>query len=129
MKQRILIVDDDPRFLEMMQDILMDAFDIAVAEDIFDASNLLLMDRYDLLLLDVRMPVVTGLEYIQMLETKSQFANLPILVVSGDPDLEQKVQPTPLRSCLEKPFERDQLFERIQQLLQVSRSGATAENI
>ncbi len=74
MKPKILIIDDDDKFLEMMQDFLLDDYDVAVAEDIFDGSNLLLGDRFDMLILDIRMPVVDGIEYLKMLDAKPEYA-------------------------------------------------------
>ncbi len=121
MRAKILIIDDDDRFLEMMQDFMLDRYDVAVAEDIFDGSNLLLSEHFDLLILDVRMPVVDGIEYLRMLDTKPEFASMPILVVSGEPDLRDQVPPAPQRTYLPKPFRSDQLFDRIEQLLSLRR--------
>ncbi len=124
MRPKILIIDDDDKFLELMQDFMLDRYDVAVAEDIFDGSNLLLGERFDLLILDIRMPVVDGIEYLRMLDTKPEFAQMPILVVSGEPDLREKVTPTPNRAYLAKPFHSDQLFEQIEQLLSLRRPQA-----
>ncbi len=117
MKPRVLIIDDDDQFLEMMQDFLLDDYDVAVAEDIFDGSNLLLGEHFDLLILDIRMPVVDGIEYLKMLDKKPEFSNMPILVVSGEPDLAEKVASASNRAYLAKPFHAEQLYERINRLL------------
>ncbi len=124
MKPKILIIDDDDKFLEMMQDFILDRYDVAVAEDIFDGSNLLLGEHFDLLILDIRMPVVDGIEYLKMLDTKPEFASLPVLVVSGEPDLREKVPPAPHRTYLSKPFHADDLFKQIEQLLSLRRPQA-----
>ncbi len=121
MKPKILIIDDDDKFLEMMQDFILDRYDVAVAEDIFDGSNLLLGEHFDLLILDIRMPVVDGIEYLKMLDTKPEFASLPVLVVSGEPDLREKVPAAPHRTYLAKPFHADDLFKQIEQLLSLRR--------
>ncbi len=121
MRPKILIIDDDDKFLELMQDFMLDRYDVAVAEDIFDGSNLLLGEHFDLLILDIRMPVVDGIEYLRMLDTKPEFAKMPILVVSGEPDLREKVTPSPNRAYLAKPFHADQLFGHIEQLLSLRR--------
>ncbi len=121
MKPKVLIIDDDDKFLELMQDFMLDRYDVAVAEDIFDGSNLLLSEHFDLLILDIRMPVVDGIEYLKMLDTKPEFAKMPILVVSGEPDLHEKVAPASNRAYLAKPFHSDQLFQSIDQLLGLRR--------
>ncbi len=124
MRPKILIIDDDDRFLEMMQDFMLDRYDVAVAEDIFDGSNLLLGEHFDLLILDVRMPVVDGIEYLNMLDAKPEFSRLPILVVSAESGLKDRVPPAPHRAYLAKPFQSQQLFERIDQLLSLRRPQA-----
>ncbi len=121
MKPKILIIDDDDKFLEMMQDFLLDDYDVAVAEDIFDGSNLLLGDRFDMLILDIRMPVVDGIEYLKMLDAKPEYAKMPILVVSGEQDLAEKVTPSYNRAYLAKPFHADDLYRQINQLLSIRR--------
>ena len=121
MRPKVLIIDDDDKFLEMMQDFMVDRYDVAVAEDIFDGSNLLLGEHFDLLILDIRMPVVDGIEYLKMLDTKPEFASLPILVVSGEPDLHEKVAPAPLRAYLAKPFHAEDLYQQIERLLSLRR--------
>ncbi len=121
MKPKILIIDDDDKFLEMMQDFLLEQYDVAVAEDIFDGSNLLLSDHFDMLILDIRMPVVDGIEYLKMLDAKPEYARMPILVVSGEPDLPEKVPNAINRAYLAKPFHADELYGKINQLLSLRR--------
>ncbi len=125
MKPKVLIIDDDDRFLEMMQDFLLDRYDVAVAEDIFDGSNLLLGEHFDLLILDIRMPVVDGIEYLKMLNARPELANMPILVVSGEIDLHEKVPSSPRRAYLAKPFQGDELFKQIDLLLNAGRAQPT----
>ncbi len=124
MRPKILIIDDDDKFLELMQDFMLDRYDVAVAEDIFDGSNLLLGEHFDLLILDIRMPVVDGIEYLKMLDTKPEFASMPILIVSGEPDLRERVVPSANRAYLAKPFHSDELFAQIEQLLSLRRPQA-----
>lgn len=119
MKPKILIIDDDDKFLEMMQDLMLDRYDVAVAEDIFDGSNLLLGEHFDLLILDIRMPVVDGIEYLEMLNAKPEFANMPILVVSGEADLASKFTRRANRAYLGKPFTADELYGQIDALLKL----------
>ncbi len=128
MKPKILIIDDDATFLETMQDLMLDRYDIAVAEDVVAGSDMLMSEHFDLLILDVRMPVVNGLEYMQMLDSSPQFQQLPILVVSGAPEIEQSVGSAPHRSHLAKPFHPDQLFSKVEDLLALRRPKANSEN-
>jgi two-component system, chemotaxis family, chemotaxis protein CheY len=125
MRPKVLIIDDDDKFLELLQDFMLDRFDVAVAEDIFDGSNLLLGEHFDLLILDIRMPVVDGIEYLKMLDTKPEFASMPILIVSGEQDLREKVPPAPQRAYLAKPFHAEELFQEMDRLLSLRRPQAS----
>ena len=125
-KSKILIIDDDPTFLETMQDLLLDRFDVAVAEDVVAGSDILMSEAFDLLILDIRMPVVNGLEYIQMLDNSKQFSQLPILVISGAPELAEQISNLPHRAHLAKPFHPDQLYAAIQRLLDLRRPQSSA---
>src|SRR5437867_362576 len=122
MRAKILIIDDDPTFLETMQDLLLDQFDVAVAENVVAGSDMLMSEKFELLILDVRMPFVSGLEYVQMLDQSNQFGQLPILVLSAAPDLDEQVKVSPQRAHLSKPFRAEQLFSIVQRLLASPRS-------
>ncbi len=125
---RILIVAEDDALRALMHDALSDRFDTAVAEDVLACTDLLLAGHYDLLILDDNLPVMTGREYIHVLEAQEAFQSLPVLIVSADGALEKKIQSNGNRGFLAKPFALDELDGQVQHLLQAHPSGPWAGN-
>jgi DNA-binding response OmpR family regulator len=58
----ILVVDDDPDFAELLKDALRDGYDVDVAASALEAASRLPVFQPDLILLDIRLPDVSGLE-------------------------------------------------------------------
>jgi response regulator RpfG family c-di-GMP phosphodiesterase len=83
-KSKILIADDEPDLLSLMQDLLSDHFDVIVAKDGHEAKKYIDEEEFLFLILDIHLPKATGLELCQgILEsTKSNKPN--IVILSGD---------------------------------------------
>lgn len=80
----ILLVDDDEELCEEIRDILVDeGYAVDVAHDGTDGLRLLDEKRYDLLLLDLKIPGANGFEVLEQLSTKRYRPR--IIVVSGHP--------------------------------------------
>jgi len=80
----ILIVDDEPKNLTVLEAILDDpGYRLVRAESAERALLALLADEFALLILDIRMPGVTGLELAQMIKARKKTASVPIMVPSG----------------------------------------------
>jgi len=86
MNARILIADDEPEQLELLELILAEAgYSVAAAPDGAAALALLGRERFDVVVSDIRMP---GLDGIQLLHAiRSTDLDLPVLLLTGDPDL------------------------------------------
>ncbi len=117
MRAKILVIDDDVAFLERMQDLLLDRYDVAVAEDVLFATDLLLDHDFDLLILADELPVMTGPQFLVELSNSGRFARVPILMVSAQPHGWGQSARAPHRGFLAKPSRREQVFAAIQRLL------------
>ncbi len=127
-RSRILIVAHDEAIRELMQDILSERFDTSVAEDVLKGTDLLLGDHHDLVIVEDSLPVLSGREYMDLLEASADFPSLPVLIVSAALELEEKCKAKPHRGFLRKPFALDQLSEQVQRLLQPRRPQLWATN-
>ena len=116
-RRKILVIDDDHATLQMMDDLLCDEYDVSIAEDIAQAGECLKQQRFDLLILDVRMPLTDGLAYLNQLALDPKLAALPVLVASADGDALARFQPEPHRKYLAKPVRSTVLFAAISELL------------
>ncbi|MBI5074441.1 MAG: response regulator [Nitrospirae bacterium] len=83
-KRRILCVDDQPVNLALFREILIyEGYDVVIAEDGKTALNLLHAQKIDLVILDVLMPQMNGLEVCRQIRGDEDIAGIPIIMVSG----------------------------------------------
>lgn len=113
MKQRILIVDDDQATRMGLQAVLeSETYEVEVAEDGLIAWEKLSRQRehYAMILLDVTMPRMNGIQLIQLLQQQGDEELLPIIVLSADDNAIQKALAIGIRHALSKPFELETLL-------------------
>ena len=80
----ILIVDDEPKNLTVLQFILDDPdYRLVRAESADEALLALIAEQYALIILDVRMPGMTGFELAQMIKERKKTARVPIIFLTA----------------------------------------------
>jgi two-component system response regulator HydG len=116
---RILIVDDDRAFRLSTAELLrQDGYDVSTVADAQQAVDALREQPFDLLVLDLRMPGVNGM---QVIETLRQWGEgIPILMISGFGTVEAAVKALHLGAddFLTKPLDPDVLSSRVAALLE-----------
>lgn len=120
-KIRILIIDDDVDFREMLRMLLAaEGYAPEVAEDAVEGGKALLAKQPDLIICDVRMPYLDGLELLSLLRSSEGTGKLPVILVSGrsDIDILGKASQLGASDYLIKPITRDRLLESIKTCLQ-----------
>ena len=118
-KARILIVDDDATIREALERVLdYEDYAVTTAADGPKALELLAERRFDLALLDIKMPGMDGLEVLE--RAKKLHADLVCIMVSGHGTVQTAVEATKLGAFdfLEKPPDRDRLLVTIRNGLQ-----------
>ena len=111
---RILLVDDNLDERDAIALLLeFEGAEVAVAGDGEEALNALRADPLRcLILLDLDMPVMNGWEFRRR-QLRSAMAGIPVIVVSGQPDLAFAVRGMWARAALRKPVEADVLFRSV----------------
>lgn len=82
-RRRILIVDDDLDLLELLKDALQDRYDVDVASTALDAAARLAVFQPDVILLDIRLPDLSGLQVCRHFQGYKKSRNVPILTMSA----------------------------------------------
>lgn len=82
-KKKVLVVDDNQNFSLLLQCALEDDFDIFIAEDGFEGVKKAVELLPDLILMDVMMPNVSGLEMVRMLTGEEETKRIPVIVLTG----------------------------------------------
>lgn len=123
---RVLVVDDSPAARLLLGQAVEESArrrgrSVAVTEatDAFDALSLLPRDRFDLVLTDVNMPTLSGLELIRLIRSRPEQKLLPIVAVSTErePDDARRAKEAGADGYLAKPFEPATLDRLLQQVL------------
>jgi CheY-like chemotaxis protein len=90
-QEKILIIDDDPSFLEITSAILRRfGYDVLSANNVTDGLHFLEAEKPDLLLLDIMMATMDeGLQFAVKLRQRKEHQQLPIIIVSAQPGIEK----------------------------------------
>ncbi len=115
----ILIVDDDPDFVESIQDLLVsDGYTVFVAKNGREAIDRLLSNGIDILILDLKMPIMGGLE--TYLELKRMGRAIPTIIVTAYADESasdvDKLRSLSVTGILRKPFDPRELLGAVEHL-------------
>jgi two-component system cell cycle response regulator DivK len=82
--KRILIVEDNPMNMELTQDLLeFYGFDVIQAEDGIKALERLSESKFDLILLDMQLPKMDGLEVLERIKKNPATAAIPVIAVTA----------------------------------------------
>ena len=117
MKNSILIIDDDKRLRELLKDYLTEKkFEIYLCEDFIEAKEILSFVVFDLIILDRMMPSGDGIHLINFIKTMS---SSPIILLTAMGEDKNKIEGLKIGAddYLSKPFEPEELFLRINNLL------------
>jgi two-component system KDP operon response regulator KdpE len=113
MTPKILIVDDEPQIRRVMKTALSrEGYTVADARSGFDALTKLREERYDLVLLDVNMPGMSGLEACSQIRESSDVAILMLTVHNTERDKVQALD-AGADDYITKPFSMPELLARI----------------
>jgi two-component system nitrogen regulation response regulator NtrX len=126
----ILIVDDEPNILSTLRRALeLEDFRVITARSGEECLGLASPYRVDLVLLDLAMPGLDGLETLRRLKTASQ--ELPVVMMSGHGNIEVAIQATRFGAIdfVEKPISTEKLLITLNNALQLSQLRQENENL
>lgn len=124
-KARVLVVDDDPALQKLVRTLLhrgnmetIEALDAAAA-----AQELRKRPLPDIVVLDMMLPDVSGLEFLRQMRAKSAFDDLPVVILSAlaDPDQIRAGLNAGADRYLTKPYLANNLITTLQELIRNGR--------
>jgi excisionase family DNA binding protein len=129
-KRKVLLVDDDPDLVDLINKALEDdgRFEVRIAGNGFDAGMMVKEYRPDLIVLDVMLPDINGKEVCQRVRADPTLEDVRILCISGMIE-EDKIQELKLSGAddfLHKPFVIDELIDRMCAQLEIEPASASA---
>ncbi|MEQ9506918.1 MAG: response regulator transcription factor [Hyphomonas sp.] len=125
---RVLLIEDDRALARSIELMLKAAgFNVYMTDLGEDGVDLGKVYEYDMILLDLSLPDISGFEVLKQLRMSR--VNTPVMILSGNPDIEAKVKTLGYGAddYLTKPFNKDELIARITAI--VRRSKGHAESV
>ena len=118
---RILIVDDQETNVALLEQLLADNGYTAVTSTMLPAEVCALhrKDPYDLILLDLQMPVMDGFAVMEGLKTNTTDAYLPVIVLTAQPGHKLRALQAGAKDFISKPFDLVEVKTRIYNMLEV----------
>ena len=127
--KRVLVAEDDPDIGDALRQALTDKLDVEL--DVV-ANGALVMDfvaarRPDLLILDVALPGLNGLDVFDLVRGDPRLQCLPVLFLTGLPERAETANATTgVHEVLAKPFDVNDLIARAERLMEISKTGIAA---
>ncbi|MFH1701795.1 MAG: response regulator [Candidatus Zixiibacteriota bacterium] len=118
-KIKLLIVDDEEKFLESIAKRLeMRGFDVRTATRGAQAVEIAREEKFDLALLDLKMPGMDGKQVLEIL--KKEHKHIEVIILTGHGSIDSAIESTKLGAFgyLPKPYELEKLLETLQQAFQ-----------
>ena len=118
---KILIVDDSQDNVRLMlavleQDGYVNVSDTTKPQDVAELHRL---NKFDLILLDIQMPMMDGFKVMKALQDLAQDAWLPVLAITAHPDHRISALEAGAMDFMVKPFHLDEILHRIHNMLEV----------
>jgi CheY-like chemotaxis protein len=120
MAKRILIIDDEEDIVNLVKMILEDAgYTVESVTDGREALKALATNQFDLILLDIMMPFMSGWEVLETMRSQEATRDVPVALLTARASPREDNQPHPTDYCeyITKPFEPDDFLRRIHKIL------------
>lgn len=120
MNQTILVVDDSSTVRKFVSvSLSMQGFRVVTAEDGMDALEKLPKEPIDLIITDLNMPNMDGMELIRTLRSNSTYHELPIIILTSlkEGNLRDESQALGIHSYLNKPFSLEKVQYEVSKYL------------
>jgi CheY-like chemotaxis protein len=117
MKKRILICDDDEDILEVSKIILKNHYDIETLTHCNDIFNHVIHIKPDLIFMDLWIPDMGGEAVTQLLKSSERTSSIPLIIFSANNDIEKVAEGVGANGFLRKPFDIDNLINKIKEYL------------
>ena len=119
-RKRILVVEDNPINQKIIVKHLQNlGLETEVANNGQEACEVIENNTYDLIFMDIRMPVMDGFEATIQIRKNSLYKNIPIVALTADnvPEVRERAFELGMQAFMAKPFTKDQIRECVEKYL------------
>lgn len=117
----VLLVDDDREILNLLKDILSPLYNLCFAKNGQEALGIVGNHKIDLIVSDVMMPVMDGVEFCYKIRENFETSHLPLILLTAKEEIQDRIRglQAGADSYISKPFHPDHLKVRIEKLLSI----------
>ena len=128
-KKNILVVDDNLATLAELRTILEGSYEVHLAKNVEQAKTILHQTLIELILLDLEMPGMSGMDFLDAIHNNTSFYYIPIIIVSahGTGDFIVKAKKKGASDFIVKPCNPKKLLEKIYSVLKTARKKMSRE--
>ncbi|MDD2903045.1 MAG: response regulator [Syntrophales bacterium] len=120
MAEQLLVVDDEPNMLRLLKTILMDktGYEVTTTNNPLEVSKLLQEKPYDLVVTDLKMPLVDGMDLIDII--KKIDAQIPVIIITayGTMETAEEAVQKGAYDFITKPFRKETILITIKRGLE-----------
>ncbi|MEN8262713.1 MAG: response regulator [Nitrospirota bacterium] len=130
MKTKILVVDDEKDILELVSyNLRQEGFEVGTSGNGEDALKLIKQNRYELIILDLMLPGIQGIDICKKLKVSENTASIPVIMLTAKGEELDKVLGLEMGAddYITKPFSPRELIARIKAVLRRTKEGGVPE--
>ena len=119
---KILIIEDEPEQVKLISMRLKaNGYEVISTELAREGLRIAEEEKPDLILLDILLPDISGLEVAESLKSDTTTKDIPIIAITavGTPDIEEQCREAGISDFLRKPYESQDLIDKIKKQLEI----------
>ncbi len=114
---RILVIDDNENVVQLISNSLSPEYTVDTAYDVPEGLSCIRHNHYDLIILDLGLPQISGAELIRMIRNDPFTWQFPILVISAFSELRKMIPDGTVSGFLQKPFLMPELVKAVKDII------------
>ncbi len=116
--RRVLVIDDDRLLCELVRTTFeLEGFEVDTAYDVIEAERVLVESRPDAILLDIGLPGIDGIFYLERLRETPNTSKTPIVAISGSEEAGRSARAAGAEAFMRKPFSPLELIALVTPLI------------
>jgi DNA-binding NtrC family response regulator len=134
MKQRLLAVDDEPHKLKLLERIITEKtpYQIKTTSHSLEVPEILEQNQFDLIIADLKMPALDGLDLLRLVKEKERFEEVVIITAFGSLQTAIEALSLDVFDYITKPFKKEQIIFTINRAMrwqQMKRDAARMDEL
>lgn len=120
-RSKILVVDDNPRNIALIEGYIKPHFDVIKAESGEECLELLKKEDVDLIILDVALPGINGYEVCKRIKGNKTTKNIPVIIIPALPTGQEQIRSFQVgaEDFIDRPFSMNAIVARVKALLKI----------